>query len=101
MASTFIQRAALALDKLLTRAAEISELTRGRVPPGSFIAAAFPQLAVDLLKQIREGTVFITGINGKTTTSHLLATILRETGYATLHTAETSGTFEDITTALI
>jgi len=101
MASDFIQKAALTLDKSLSRAAEMFELTRGRVPIGSFIAAVYPQMAVDLLKQIREGIVFITGINGKTTTSNLLSTILRRSGKATLHTADTSGSFEDLVATLI
>ncbi len=101
MASNFIQKAALTLDRSLSRAAEIFELTRGRVPTGSFIAAVYPQMAVGLLKQIQEGTVFITGSNGKSTTSHLLSTILRQSGYETLHTADTSGSFEDIAAALI
>lgn len=101
MSSRLLRIAALTLDKALTRAAEMFELTRGRVPPGMLISAFYPRVATDLLSQIRENTILIAGTNGKTTTCQLLAGILRKAGHATLHTPSGSGTIDDVSATLI
>ncbi|MBT5876575.1 MAG: DUF1727 domain-containing protein [Candidatus Latescibacteria bacterium] len=101
MSENLIHRAAMTLDKSVSRLAEIFEMTRGRVPRGSLIAALFPEITLGLLEQIREGIVYISGSNGKTTTSRMLANILIAAEHPTLCTSNTSGTLEDISTALI
>ena len=101
MVVSLLRRAALTLDKSLARVAEIFEMTRGRVPPGTLIGSLFPAMTMSLLQQIREGIVLISGSNGKSTTSRMLSEILKAAGHPTLHSTHTSGTFEDMCPPLI
>ena len=48
-----------------------------------------------------EKVVFITGTNGKTTVSNLVASVLKEHGYVFLNNAEGSNIAERITTSLL
>lgn len=57
-----------------------------------------------ILKQLRNNVghvVFITGTNGKTTTSNLLATILQENGKRVIHNKEGANLITGITTAFV
>ena len=83
-----LRSAALALDKSITRVADTFELTRGRIPSGTCIASLWPRLAGDLISQLENEPVIITGTNGKCTTSRFLAEILQQAGHETLHTQE-------------
>ncbi len=96
-----LRSAALALDKSITRAADTFELTRGRIPSGTCIASLWPRLAGDLISQLENEPVIITGTNGKCTTSRFLAEILQHAGYETLHTQEVAASLDEVISTLV
>lgn len=53
--------------------------------PGKVARLADPEVLGELASQVRRGTVMITGTNGKTTITKLLAAILTESGHKVLY----------------
>src|SRR5438132_4574187 len=53
--------------------------------PGLVAHSIYPRVLRDLTSQLPEGSVMVTGTNGKTTTSRMLGSILIASGICPLH----------------
>ena len=93
--------AALSIDKSVARAADLFDFSRGRFPPGTLTAAAWPGLARSLAGQFRQGVAGVSGTNGKHTTCRILAAILRQAEARTLYSEDVSPTIEGVVSALV
>jgi len=79
-APTVRERAALILGRAAGTAARRLGRGGGTALPGLVAGALAPSLLGRLARQAGQGVVTVTGTNGKTTTTHLLAAILRAHG---------------------
>ncbi len=73
----------------------------GTALPGLLALKLAPNLVSDLTAQIPGGSILISGTNGKTTTSRMVATILRQWGLRPLHNKSGSNLMRGIATALL
>jgi len=73
----------------------------GTALPGLLALKLAPNLVSNLAAQIPGGSILITGTNGKTTTSRMVATILRQWGLKPLHNRSGSNLMRGIATALL
>ncbi len=91
---------ALWLGKLLLR---LTRLTGrgGTTLPGRTALKINPDIASQLTGQLTGGSLLITGTNGKTTTSALVSTILKENGCRYIHNYSGSNMIWGITSTLI
>ena len=78
------ERGALLLGRLAATATQRLGRGGGTALPGLVATRAAPGLTAALARRAGAGTVVVTGTNGKTTTSHLLAAIARAGGLATI-----------------
>ncbi len=89
---------------LAARAAGAASRTLGRgggtALPGLIAERIAPDLLRNLAGQLPGGAVIVTGTNGKTTTSHMLAGILRAAGWPVLRNASGSNLARGVATAL-
>lgn len=92
---------ALAAGKIAGLASRQLKIGGGTTLPGVIAerldAQAFSKLAANLPR----GTILVTGTNGKTTTSRLLATILNQAGWKTVHNRSGANLISGLTTALL
>ncbi|MBI2906160.1 MAG: Mur ligase family protein [Chloroflexi bacterium] len=93
--------AALWLGKLSGAASRSLRRGGGTALPGVVARAIDPGLARCLAAQISGGSVLVTGTNGKTTTSRMIATILRQMGVAPLCNPSGSNLMRGVTAALV
>ncbi len=75
---------ALWTGKLLKGASHLSGMG-GTTLPGRAAIALSPELLPHLAGQLNKGSLIVTGTNGKTTTSYLLASIFRHSGLKVIH----------------
>lgn len=61
----------------------------------------YPGIVGDLARELEHGSVVVTGTNGKTTTSGLIATILRGTGLRVWHNREGSNLMGGLASTLV
>lgn len=73
----------------------------GTALPGLVAERIAPHLVGELGRTLKRGRVLVTGTNGKTTTSRMLASILVEAGVPHLHNREGSNMMRGIGSALI
>jgi lipid II isoglutaminyl synthase (glutamine-hydrolysing) len=85
--------------KMAQRASRMIGKGGGNIP-GVVAKKIDPSLLHTLAKQV-ENVIVITGTNGKTTTSNLLAGILREDGEDVVHNAEGNNLLSGVTTSFI
>ncbi len=57
----------------------------GTALPGLLAERIAPAILHRMTRQLRRGTIIVTGTNGKTTTSRMLGAILRAAGWRTIH----------------
>ncbi len=57
----------------------------GTALPGLVAERIAPAILQRMTRQLRRGTIIVTGTNGKTTTSRMLGAILRAAGWRTIH----------------
>lgn len=69
--------------------------------PGVVAQRIHPGLAADLAAGIANGCVLVTGTNGKTTTTRMLADVLRRAGFEPITNREGSNMMGGITTTLL
>ena len=69
--------------------------------PGAVVLRFHPDLHAKLARQLPAGVVLITGTNGKTTTSKMLASILRSAGLRVVRNVSGANLRQGITSALI
>lgn len=73
----------------------------GSTYPGIVARRIAPQSLAVLASRLPQGTVVVAGTNGKTTTSRMLAAILRRAGVSALHNREGANLLSGVTTALV
>lgn len=74
---------------------------QGSAYPGYLARLIYPDVLRVLGSRIERRTVIITGTNGKTTTSNLLASAIREAGFRLVHNQAGANMLAGITTAFI
>jgi lipid II isoglutaminyl synthase (glutamine-hydrolysing) len=77
--------AAVAAGKASALATRLLGRGGGTALPGLVAQAVYPRVLRDLTAQLPEGSVMVTGTNGKTTTSRMLGSILEAAGLRPLH----------------
>ncbi len=75
--------------------------SQGTVFPGKIARILHPDILHELAKNILEEIIVITGTNGKTTTSNMVAQILKEHNYSLVHNEAGANMLAGITTAFI
>ncbi len=75
--------------------------SQGTVLPGKVARQIYPDILKTLGKNIAEEIIVVTGTNGKTTTSNMIAQILIEHGYSMVHNAAGANMMTGITTAFL
>lgn len=75
--------------------------SQGTVFPGRIARILYPDILYRLAENISEEIIVITGTNGKTTTSNMVAQILKEHDYSLVHNAAGANMLAGITTAFI
>jgi UDP-N-acetylmuramyl tripeptide synthase len=73
----------------------------GTALPGLIAERLAPSLIADLGQQLGRGSVLVTGTNGKTTTSRMLASVLARSGIPVLHNREGSNLTRGLASALV
>ncbi|MFZ5435453.1 MAG: MurT ligase domain-containing protein [Bacillota bacterium] len=91
--------AALYLSKILIRVLRLTG-RGGSTLPGRIARRVYPGILRELAAQPRAVAV-VTGTNGKTTTSTILARILRETGRSVAHNSSGANLLSGVTTSLV
>lgn len=74
---------------------------RGTALPGRIAEMLHSKYLIDLLNQIPLGVLLVTGTNGKTTTSHLLAAIIAGSGIQVIHNASGSNLTRGILSSIL
>lgn len=74
---------------------------QGTAFPGRLARRIYPPILTELAENIRRETVIITGTNGKTTTSNMMAEIIKENNYSYVHNRAGANMLAGITTAFI
>lgn len=69
--------------------------------PGKMALKIFPSLLKTLAGNINQGIIMVTGTNGKTTTTNMLAQILKSKAYSLVHNQAGANMLSGITTAFI
>ncbi len=69
--------------------------------PGRAARIIYPGVLKNLATNIQEEIFIVTGTNGKTTTTNMIASILREKGYTLVHNTAGANMLTGITTAFI
>ncbi|HEX6511362.1 MAG TPA: DUF1727 domain-containing protein, partial [Chloroflexota bacterium] len=95
----------MTLARAAGRAAGLASRALGRgggtTLPGLVARRLEPGITAELGKRLRNGAVLVSGTNGKTTTSRLLAAILRARGWQVVHNRAGANLMSGITTALL
>ena len=92
--------AALCLGKL-AYALTAKKTLGGTALPGKLAGYLDPHIIQHLLSQIQHGSIVVSGTNGKTTTSHLLATLLKKAGFRLYHNTRGSNMLRGVASTLI
>jgi len=73
----------------------------GTALPGVLAERIDPRLVEQLAAQLGQGSVMVTGTNGKTTTAHMLSSVAAKAGYLPLHNRSGSNLMRGVATALL
>jgi len=93
--------AAVVAGKVTARAIRLLGAGLGSNLPGKLARKVAPSVLGELAKQTRHGVVAVTGTNGKSTTSGLLASILRTAGLQIVHNRQGANLVTGITATLV
>ncbi len=93
--------AAIALGKATATLSRFLHWGGGTTMPGRVARAVEPRLLRRLSGRLSGGSVVITGTNGKTTTAHLLAHIMRAEGHRPVHNRAGANLAAGIASALV
>lgn len=73
----------------------------GATWPGEIALAIRPNIASSLFKELQKGVILVVGTNGKTTTSLMIANILKHQGLSVVHNASGANLLNGVVSALI
>ena len=73
----------------------------GTAAPGLITNKIYPLFVSQLTKNLKHGSIVITGTNGKTTTSRILSSILHQAGYNPIHNRAGSNLMRGVASTLI
>lgn len=73
----------------------------GSTLPGRLALGLSPCILAVLASQLKEGCILVTGTNGKTTTAHLLASILSQAGKKVIHNRSGANLISGVTTSFV
>ena len=94
-------RLIIALGKLVSYISQSLHLGAGATWPGEIALMLRPNIAKDLVTNLRKGVILVAGTNGKTTTSLMIKKILEDNGNETVHNASGANLLNGIVSALI
>lgn len=92
--------ASLLLGKIVKYLTRQLKIGGGTAAPGLFALYIDPNLIKKLAKNILQGSIVITGTNGKTTTSRMLSEILKKEGLSPMHNRAGSNLLRGIASTL-
>jgi UDP-N-acetylmuramyl tripeptide synthase len=84
----------------ITRLLQITRFGSGTALPGKLIEESYPQLLVKLSRKYKEA-VFITGTNGKTSVTSMVASMYKNSGYFVTTNSEGSNMMRGIISTMI
>lgn len=87
--------------KLVSSLSRLLGLGAGSTYPGKIIRHIDPQALAKLASRFSHGTVMISGTNGKTTTSNMIAHILKKTGRRIAHNRAGANLITGLTASLL
>ena len=93
IAAIWVGKLGIALSRMAGR--------QGTNLPGKLASVIYPALLADLGGRIRKDTFIITGTNGKTTTTNMMAAIIRDSGFSCVHNQAGANMMAGITTAFV
>ncbi len=73
----------------------------GTTAPGHLVRALDPGAIASIATRIPQGTIVVTGTNGKTTTSRMISTLLRKAGLRVLHNRSGANLISGIASTLV
>lgn len=91
---------AIILGKLIFHITQILKIGGGSAAPGYYALKIYPNLVKDLASKIPQ-TIIVTGTNGKTTTSRMLAQIAQTQGFKVIRNSTGSNLERGIASTLI
>lgn len=91
----------LVLAKMAVEAIKLRGKSKGTSAPGMLAMKICPSFIKEASKNNSEKTVTVTGTNGKTTTTGLLAHFIKENGKKIIHNTEGANMLTGIATALV
>jgi UDP-N-acetylmuramyl tripeptide synthase len=91
----------IALAKLILKSSRLLGRGGGAALPGLFAERLDPSIGLKLARRIPHGSIIVTGTNGKTTTSKMLAQILTDSGEKLVRNTSGSNLSRGIVSALI
>lgn len=97
----FMDRAALLLGKSIGATARALNVGGGSTLPGRVARKVSPRFVPEMVKGLPLGCILVTGTNGKTTTSTLLASVLDKAGMTPVHNRTGANLMAGIASALI
>ncbi|MDQ3854925.1 MAG: MurT ligase domain-containing protein [Chloroflexota bacterium] len=92
---------ALLAGRVVGTAARLSGRGGGTALPGTVAQRLYPSLLADVASGLEQGVVLVSGTNGKTTTSRLLASMLTASGYQVLHNRSGSNLLRGIASSVV
>jgi len=92
---------AIIFAKLLKIAIKLGKRGGGTAAPGLLALKIYPRLIEDLSSKLENGSVIISGTNGKTTTCRIISSILNEAKIETIHNRAGSNLERGIASTLI
>jgi len=97
----FLACLAIFVAKLAAKLIRLCGLGMASNLPGKIAIAIDPNILSYLSRQLSRGCLAVTGTNGKSTTSGLLASILKQAGYQVIHNRQGANLIAGITAAFI
>ena len=92
---------AIQIGKLAGGLARQLRLSGGTSMPGALARRLAPSILRDLSATLPQGVILLAGTNGKTTTSHMLADILRVSGEQVVHNRAGANLIAGLTTTIL
>lgn len=87
--------------KAISSLSRVLGLGAGSTYPGKIMRKIDPKVLTKLTKNLSEGSVMISGTNGKTTTSNMIAHILKKSGKKLTHNKAGANLITGLTTSLV